>query len=85
MRGKGLLLIGAIAGAIFATTPRGRKVVQDVKDKAQGLWARPDVQRRVSGIQTKVRSNVPVVGGYLADAVDGVKPQASTSTTTNAL
>ncbi len=77
MRGKTLLLIGAITGAIFATTPQGRKVVGDIKNKVAGAWGRPDVQRTVSGIQDRVRDTVPVVGGPLADAMDKVKPAAN--------
>ena len=74
MRGKGLLLIGAIAGAIFATTPQGKKVVDDAKRKVQSLWSRPDVQNTVSRVQTQVRDKVPVVGGDIADAIDKTKP-----------
>lgn len=83
MRGKTLLLIGAVAGAIFATSPRSRKVVEDLKGKAQGVWRRPDVQRRVSGIQSQVRRNVPVVGGLVSDAVDGIKPTTTTPASTS--
>lgn len=77
MRAKGLLLIGALAGVVFAMTPQGRKVLDDVKQKATDAWARPDVQRTVSDVQDQVRS-VPVVGETIADAVDRVKPAGGT-------
>ena len=73
MRGKGLLLIGAIAGAIFASTPQGKKVIADVTDKAKGFWASPDVQKNVSKVQSQVR-DVPYVGDTIADAIDKTKP-----------
>lgn len=71
-----LLIIGAIAGAVFASTPQGKKVVGDVKKKAEDVWAQPNVQSTVSDIQGKVR-DVPVVGADIADAIDRVKPAAS--------
>lgn len=79
MKSRGLLLLGALAGIVFAMTPQGRKVIDDVKDKALDAWGRPDVQRRVSDVQSTVRKNVPVVGETLADAVDRVKPSSAGS------
>lgn len=80
MRSRGLLLLGALAGVVFAMTPKGRQVIDDVKAKAVDAWGRPDVQRRVRDVQTKVR-DVPVVGETLADVVDRVKPTATASGT----
>jgi len=77
MRVKGLLLVGAVAGAIFASTPQGKKFVENVKENARSLWARPDVQKTVSGIQDQVRTSVPGIGDDIADAVDGIKPATS--------
>lgn len=74
MRGKGLLIIGAIAGLVFAATPQGRKVIDDVKDRATKAWGRPDVQRRVGDVSRTVRENVPVVGDDLADIIDRSRP-----------
>lgn len=71
-----LLIIGAIAGAVFASTPQGKKVVGDVKKKAEDVWAQPNVQSTVNDIQGKVR-DVPVVGADIADAIDRVKPATS--------
>ena len=73
MRGKGLLLVGAaVAGAIVATTPQGRKAVDDVMKKVQEFWESPDVQSTVSNVQENVRK-VPVVGENLADVVGKTK------------
>jgi hypothetical protein len=74
MRGRGLLLIGAIAGLVFAATPQGRTVIDDVKHKAADAWGRPDVQRRVGDVEQQVRKNVPVVGDDIADAINRVRP-----------
>jgi hypothetical protein len=74
MRGKGLLLIGAIAGLVFAATPQGRKVIDDVKGKAMDAWGRPDVQSRVRDVSNTVR-DVPVVGDDLADIIDKSRTQ----------
>ena len=75
MRGRGLLLVGAIAGLVFAATPQGKKFIADATDKAQTLWKRPDVQKRVSDVQDAVRTNVPGgVGDTIADAIDKTKP-----------
>jgi len=71
------LLVGVIAGAIFATTPQGKKVIADVKERATDLWGRPNVQRRVSDVQATVRERVPVVGDDIADAIGRTKPAAS--------
>ena len=71
-----LLIIGAIAGAIFASTDQGKKVVSDVKKKAGDVWSQDNVQSTVNDIQGKVR-DVPVVGGDIADAIDRVKPAKS--------
>lgn len=76
MKSRGLLLVGALAGIVFAMTPQGRKVIDDVKEKALDAWGRPDVQRRVRDVQATVRERVPVVGDTLADAVDRVTPGA---------
>jgi len=73
MNGKGLLLVGVIAGAIFATTPQGKKVVQDVKGTVKDLWSRPDVQRTVNSAKAQVR-DVPVVGDTIADAIGKTQP-----------
>lgn len=70
MRGKGLLLIGAIAGLVFAATPQGRKIIDDVKGKAMDAWGRPDVQSRVGDVSDTVRRKVPGVGDDLADIID---------------
>ena len=72
MRGKGMLLVGAVAGAIVATTPQGRKAVDDVMKKVQELWASPDVQRTVSNVQDGIRK-VPGVGETLADGIGKTK------------
>lgn len=69
-----ILIVGAIAGAIFASTPQGKKVVDDVKKKAKSTWEDPNVQNTVSDIQGKVRDNVPYVGEDIADAIGRVKP-----------
>lgn len=74
MGGKGLLLIGAIAGAIFATTPQGQKFIAETRKKAERAWSRPDVQKRVDDIQSQVRKNVPVVGDDIADVIGRTKP-----------
>ena len=74
MRGKSLMVVGAIVGALFASTPQGQKVVEQVRQGARDLWRRQDVQSTVSGLQDTVRAKVPVVGDTLADAVDKVKP-----------
>ena len=76
MRALPVLIIGAIAGAIFASTPQGKKVVGDVKKKAQDVWTDPNVQNTVNDIQGKVR-DVPVVGEDIADAINRVKPAKS--------
>lgn len=75
MRGKGLILLGVIGGALFASTDRGGRVVADLKGRAQKAWSRPDVQRRVDDVQDGVRTGVPLVGGTIADAINKVKPQ----------
>ena len=76
MLGKGMLLVGAaaVAGAIVATTPQGRKFVDGVMKKVQDLWESPDVQRTVSNVQDAVRTNVPFVGENLADGIGKTKP-----------
>ena len=74
MRGKGMLLIGAVAGAIVATTPQGRKAVDDVMKKVQDLWSSPDVQRTVSNVQDTIRDKVPFVGENIADGIGKTKP-----------
>jgi hypothetical protein len=74
MRGKGMLLVGAVAGAIVATTPQGRKAVDDVVKKVQDLWASPDVQRNVSNAQDTIRTKVPFVGENIADVIGKTKP-----------
>ena len=73
------LLVGIVAGAIFATTPQGRKIISDVRGKAMDAWGQPTVQRRVSDVQAQVRKNVPVVGDDIADAIGRTRPQGSSS------
>lgn len=68
MGAKGLLVVGAIAGIVFAATPQGRKMIEDGRRKLQDVWSSPDVQRTVSDARDKVRS-VPVVGSTIADAI----------------
>jgi len=74
MRGKALLFVGMIAGAIFATTPQGKKVIGDVRKNVSAAWSRPDVQRTVSNVEDTVRTRVPVVGENIADAIAKAKP-----------
>ena len=69
--------LGAIAGAIFATTPQGRKTIADIRKKAANAWAQPNLQRRVSDGQTQVRDRVPFVGNDIADAIGRTKPPAA--------
>ena len=76
MRGRAGLLVGVIAGAIFATTPQGRKVIADVRERAMDLWGQPNVQKRVSDVQSQVR-DIPVVGDGIADAIGRTKPTSS--------
>jgi hypothetical protein len=68
------LLVGLIAGAILATTPQGRKVMDDAKKKATDMWSSPDVQKTVNDVQRQVRENVPVVGETIADGIEKTKP-----------
>jgi len=68
MRARGLLLIGAVAGIVFAATPKGRRMIEDGKVKLEGLWSSPDVQRTVANVEGQVR-RVPGVGDNIADAI----------------
>jgi hypothetical protein len=70
MRAKGLLLIGAVAGLVFAATPQGRRAIENAKVKLEGVWASPDVQRTVANVEGQVRK-VPGVGDNIADAIKG--------------
>lgn len=72
MRAKGLLLIGAVAGLVFAATPQGRRVIEDAKVRLEGFWSSPDVRRTVSTVEGQVRK-VPGVGGAIADTIKGAR------------
>lgn len=72
MRAKGLLLIGAVAGLVFAATPQGRRVIEDAKVKLEGFWSSPDVRRTVSNVEGQVRK-VPGVGDTIADTIKGAR------------
>lgn len=74
MRGKALLFVGMIAGAIFATTPQGKKVIGDVRKNVNAAWSRPDVQRTVSNVEDAVSTRVPVIGEDIANAIAKSKP-----------
>ena len=73
MVGKGLLLAGVAAAAIFAATPQGKKFIGDMVHRAQDMWASPEVQNTVSTVQGQVR-NVPLVGESIADGIQKTKP-----------
>ena len=68
MRAKGLLLIGAVAGLVFAATPQGRRAIENAKVKLEGVWSSPDVQRTVANVEGQVRK-VPGVGDNIADVI----------------
>ena len=68
MNARGLLVVGAIAGIVFAATPQGRKLIDEGRRKLQDVWSSPDVQRTVAGVSDQVR-NVPVVGDRVADVI----------------
>lgn len=64
----------------------GRKSYESLKQNALKTWQDPKVQEKVSGGTDWVKSEVPVVGGKLADsakkAADSVGAQASDATAT---
>ena len=70
MGAKGLLLIGAVAGLVFAATPQGRRAIDNAKVKLEDMWSSPDVQRTVANVEGQVR-RVPGVGDNIADAIKG--------------
>ena len=70
MGAKGLLLVGAVAGLVFAATPQGRRVIDNAKVKLEDMWSSPDVQRTVANVEGQVR-RVPGVGDNIADAIKG--------------
>lgn len=75
-----LIIIGAIAGAAIASTPQGRKTIDDLLKRGRTQWRQPGVQRFVSDAQDDIRAKVPVVGDTIADAIDKTKPATPTPT-----
>lgn len=61
MKGKFLFVAGAAVGYVLGARA-GRGAYVKIKDRAEGIWENPSVQKGVKQAESFVKENAPVVG-----------------------
>lgn len=67
MKGKILFVTGAAIGYVLGARA-GRGAYVKIKDRAEGIWENPTVQKGVQQAESFVKENAPVVGSKVKDA-----------------
>lgn len=67
MKGKILFVAGAAVGYVLGARA-GRGAYVKIKDRAEGIWENPSVQKGVKQAESFVKENAPVVGSKVKDA-----------------
>ncbi|GAB2977012.1 YtxH domain-containing protein [Frigoribacterium salinisoli] len=67
MKGKFLFVAGAAVGYVLGARA-GRGAYVKIKDRAEGIWENPSVQKGVAQAESFVKENAPVVGQKVKEA-----------------
>jgi len=67
MKGKFLFVAGAAVGYVLGARA-GRGAYVKIKDRAEGIWENPSVQKGVKQAESFVKENAPVVGQKVKEA-----------------
>jgi len=67
MKGKFLFVAGAAVGYVLGARA-GRGAYVKIKDRAEGIWENPSVQKGVKQAESFVKDNAPVVGSKVKEA-----------------
>ena len=74
MKARVILLVGVVAGVIYANTPQGRRTYRAARARLEQLWGSPSVQSGVGAIQKSAKS-VPGIGPELSGIIRSARPK----------